>query len=77
MNCLSLNIRGIGEDAKIQRARRLKVAHKINFMGLQETPITDYTNINTDGCWDSNYHDSEGMDSNGRSGGLISIWDTH
>lgn len=51
MNCLSLNISGTKEDFKTQWVCRLKVAHKINFIGL-------HTYINTDGCWDSTDHDS-------------------
>ena len=37
INCLFLNIRGIGEDAKVRWVRSLMALHKINFLGLQET----------------------------------------
>lgn len=66
MNCLSLNTRGLGVDVKTQWVRRLKVTHKINFMGLQETQMMNHSSINIDGCWDSTDHDSEGVDPNGR-----------
>ena len=76
MNCLSLNIRGIGEDVKIQWVRRLKIKHRAIFVGLQETQIIDHRRIRVKECWDSDHLDFEGVDSAGRSGGLISIWDT-
>ncbi|XP_023765937.1 uncharacterized protein LOC111914428 [Lactuca sativa] len=76
MNFLSLNVRGVGEDAKVSWVRRLKIKHKATFVGLQETQLSDYSNIDVKGCWDSNDYDFVGVDSSGRSGGLISIWDT-
>lgn len=51
MNCLSLNVRGIGDDAKVRWVRSLKVLHKINFLGLQEMQLTDYSKIDVHGCW--------------------------
>ncbi|XP_023740177.1 uncharacterized protein LOC111888270 [Lactuca sativa] len=77
MNCLSLNVRGIGDDAKVRWVRSLKVLHKINFLGLQETQLTDYSRIDVHGCWGDTDMYCEGVDSDGRSGGLISIWDTN
>lgn len=74
MNCLSLNIRGIGDRAKVSWIRRLKIKHKINFIGIQETWFSDHSRINTAGCWDSSDFDFAGVDSTGRSGGLICIW---
>ncbi|XP_023733607.1 uncharacterized protein LOC111881445 [Lactuca sativa] len=38
--------------------------------------MLDFSNIDVNGCWDSNNFDYAGVDSTGRSGGLISIWDT-
>ena len=68
--------KGVGEDVKVNWVRRLKIHHKATFVGLQETQISNFSNINAKGCWDSNEYDFDGIDSNGRSGGLISIWDT-
>lgn len=76
MNCLSLNVRGTGEDVKVTWVRKLKIQHKINFLGLQETQHYDFSRINVKKCWESTDLDFDGVDSNGRSGGLISIWDT-
>lgn len=74
MNCLSLNIRGMADQANVSWVRRLKMKYKINFVGIQETWISDYRRINTAGCWDSHEFDSAGVNSTGRSGGLICIW---
>lgn len=74
MNCLTINIRGMGEDAKARWVRRLKTAHKLNFVGVQETWIADYKKINVRRCWDSEAFEFEGVNSHGRSGGLICIW---
>nr|KAJ0196777.1 hypothetical protein LSAT_V11C700381330 [Lactuca sativa] len=41
-----------------------------------ETQILDYSHIDVNGCWGSNEFDFDGVGSNGRSGGLLSIWDT-
>lgn len=49
MNCLSLNIRGIGEEGKVSWVRRLKTTNKINFIGIQETWMDDCSKINVGG----------------------------
>lgn len=77
MNCLSLNIRGIGVEEKVRWARKLKLLHKATFIGIQETQLNDYTDINVNGCWDSSDYDFEGVNATGRSGGLLSIWNTN
>lgn len=74
MNCMTLNVRGIGEDAKVNWVRRLKHLHNTNFMGIQETQITEFERIDIQGCWGSQDFDYEGVNSTGRSGGLLSIW---
>ena len=73
MNCLSLNIRGIGVEEKVRWARKLKLLHKATFIGIQETQMNDYTDINVNGCWDSSDYDFEGVNATGRSGGLLSM----
>lgn len=74
MNVLSINIRGMGDVGKISWVKRLKLNHKINFIGTQETWMGDYSKIDVRGCWDSADFESDGVDAVGRSGGLICIW---
>lgn len=66
----------MGEDAKVGWVKRLRLNHKATFVGLQETQISDHTNIDINGCWGSNNFDYVAVDSSGRSGGLISMWDS-
>ena len=75
MNCLSLNVRGLGEDHKVSWVRRLKIRHRCNFLGIQETQLVDTEMINVEGCWDGTEFRHTTIQSTGRSGGLISIWD--
>lgn len=49
MNCLSLNIRGIGEDYKVSWVKRLKAQHMFSYLGLQESQLSDVEEINVDG----------------------------
>lgn len=53
MSFLSINVRGVGEDAKVGWVKRLKINHKATFVGLQETQISDSSNIDVNGCWGS------------------------
>ena len=75
MDTLSLNVRGIGEDYKTRWVKKLKTLHKINFLGLHETQLSDFTKVKVSDCWDSTDFDYDGVHSSGRSGGIISIWD--
>lgn len=45
MNCLSLNVKGIGVDVKVNWVRKLRNFHKSNFIGLQETQLTHHENL--------------------------------
>lgn len=71
---MTLNVRGIGEEAKVNWVRRMKHLHKANFVGLQETQLIEYERIDTHGCWGDQDFNCEGVNSSGRSGGLLSIW---
>ena len=59
--------KGVGEDVKVNWVKSLKIHHKATFVGLQEAHISDFTNINLKGCWDSNEYDYDGVDSSGGS----------
>lgn len=76
MNCMSINIRGIGEDVKVEWVRKLRNIHKPNFVGIQETQLIDSMKIDVQGYWGSQDYDHEAMDSNYRSGGVVSIWNS-
>ena len=75
MNVLSLNIRGIGEDHKRSWAKRLCIDNKVNFMGLQETMSHDDTHYLIQSLWKSNTFGHYTKKADGKSGGIIAIWD--
>ena len=74
MNFLSLNIRGAGSSTKMEWVRRLKRTHKLQFLAFQETQFTDSSCIQVRNYWDSSTYESAAVDANGRSGGLLCIW---
>ncbi|KAI3751226.1 hypothetical protein L2E82_22274 [Cichorium intybus] len=43
-------------------------------MGIQETQLTDWGKIDVQGCWGTLDYDYVGVNSDGKSGGLVSIW---
>lgn len=75
MNIMSLNIRGMGDSNKVVWINKIKNAHKIDFIGLQETRVADVNLIDLAGCWGSAHYEVEAVNPTGRSGGLICIWD--
>lgn len=75
MNCITLNMCGLGEDHKVNWILRLKNRHKILFFGIQQTQMSNAEEINVAGCWGSNEFEHDGVNAVGRSGGLLSIWD--
>ncbi|XP_023737696.1 uncharacterized protein LOC111885684 [Lactuca sativa] len=77
MNCLSLNVRGIGEGSKVSWVKRLKIQNIISFLGLQETQLMDTSAIDVAGCWDSDEFGFAVSPAVGRSGGLLSMWDSN
>lgn len=75
MNFLSLNIRGMGEDHKVSWIRRLRSVHNLSFIAIQETQILDAEHIDVVACWGSSEVDVSRINSYGRSGGLLNLWD--
>lgn len=76
MNCISINVRGIGADYKVEWVRRLKTQHRASFVGIQETQLVNVNDRDVAGCWGSIDFSYSAIQSQGRSGGLVSIWDS-
>ncbi|KAL7584329.1 hypothetical protein Lser_V15G44766 [Lactuca serriola] len=53
MNCISINVCGIGEDYKVEWVRRLKTQHRASFVGIQETQLVNVNDRDVAGCWGS------------------------
>ncbi|KAJ0683719.1 putative RNA-directed DNA polymerase [Helianthus annuus] len=73
MNCLSVNIRGVGVDGKPGWIRKLKKDFGISFIGMQETMANDVQLGLVSSFWGGTDYDFVGA--NGNSGGILSIWD--
>lgn len=74
MNCLSLNIRGDGGVSKIRIPRELVIKESMEFVTLQETLISGDTSLIVNTIWSQGEFAFCQVPSNGRSGGLLSIW---
>ncbi|KAJ0434139.1 putative RNA-directed DNA polymerase [Helianthus annuus] len=61
MNYLSINLRGAGDSEKARWVRRLVTEHRVSFVAIQETQLK------AEMC---------SVDASGRSGGLVSLWNT-
>lgn len=76
MNLITLNIRGIGESCKIEWIRDLRQRYKDDFIGIQETRVSDSKTIDLPVCWGSVDFDHDAINPTGGSGGILSIWDS-
>nr|XP_043639892.1 uncharacterized protein LOC122611005 [Erigeron canadensis] len=76
MNCLSINIRGVGVNGKADWIRGIKNKEKIDFISLQETQCASINETIIRKFWGKAKLGWEGVDPTGRSGGLICMWDT-
>lgn len=50
MNVLSINIRGLSEARKVEWINDLKIRNKIDFIGVQETHISEIASNDVAGC---------------------------
>ncbi|XP_021990825.1 uncharacterized protein LOC110887554 [Helianthus annuus] len=75
MNCLSLNVRGIGVDGKVRWIKRLKNEYGISFIGLQETMASSLKPGTVSSFWGGAGFDCEIVHASSQSGGLVSCWD--
>ncbi|KAM0040880.1 putative AP endonuclease 1, Endonuclease/exonuclease/phosphatase superfamily [Helianthus debilis subsp. tardiflorus] len=76
MNCLSLNIRGIGGAEKQGWFRNIRMVHGINFIAIQESKATDVAQRELSKFWGNGEFGFESVDSDGLSDGIISMWDS-
>lgn len=74
MNCLSLNIKGVGGVSKIRQLRELVRKESIDFVALQETLISrDSSGIVKTICNQGDYGFCQ-IVAEGCSGGILSMW---
>ncbi|KAK9063215.1 hypothetical protein SSX86_017085 [Deinandra increscens subsp. villosa] len=75
MNCLSINIRGIGGYGKASWIKKLKVDNGISFIGMQETMSSNILPGLVSAYWGGMGFDFDFVESIGNSGGILSVWD--
>jgi exonuclease III len=70
----SYNVRGLGDVVKRKRIRDLIRNNKIDFLAIQETKLEVISENLCYGLWGSCDCDWVFLPSEGRSGGILSIW---
>ncbi|XP_022007327.1 uncharacterized protein LOC110906513 [Helianthus annuus] len=75
MNCLSINIRGIGGNGKANWINKIKVDCGVSFVGLQESMCSNVSPGVISNYWGGIGAEFESVDAVGNSGGIVSFWD--
>ncbi|XP_022041076.1 uncharacterized protein LOC110943648 [Helianthus annuus] len=76
MNVMSINIRGLGGIEKGPWIRGLRVANEVGFIMIQETQFCSLEGVNVGTFWGNGSFGFEWVGATGRTGGLLSMWDT-
>uniref|UniRef100_A0A251UE24 Putative RNA-directed DNA polymerase, eukaryota, Reverse transcriptase zinc-binding domain protein n=1 Tax=Helianthus annuus TaxID=4232 RepID=A0A251UE24_HELAN len=74
MNFVSINVNGLSDSRKGLWIRSVKSSLKADFLGLQETHLSNMSDFTISRLWDNSNMEAAVVDSVGRSGGLVSIW---
>nr|GEW91635.1 RNA-directed DNA polymerase, eukaryota [Tanacetum cinerariifolium] len=77
MNCLSLNIQGIGSKAKKEWVREINIKHKVNLLTLQETKMDSISAMDVKLLCDNYNFDHVFSEVIGNSGGILCTWDSN
>ncbi|KAJ9566561.1 hypothetical protein OSB04_002527 [Centaurea solstitialis] len=75
MKILSLNSRGVSTDTKRHWIKELRTCNRVQFLGLQETYLKEAEFNLLKSMWGNWNFDFELLEANGRSGGVLSLWD--
>ncbi|GMJ15906.1 hypothetical protein HRI_005259800 [Hibiscus trionum] len=75
MRAITWNIRGIGSDSKISGLRALVREHRVEMLLIQETKMGDLSVDFIRKFWYDDFFDFVYSPSEGRSGGILTIWD--
>ncbi|GKB61662.1 RNA-directed DNA polymerase, eukaryota [Tanacetum coccineum] len=77
MNCLSLNIQGLGSKAKKDWIKELISKHKVSFLSIQETKMESVSAMEVKFLWGNYFFDHIISEASGNSGGILCAWDTN
>lgn len=75
LKIISINIRGMGSVGKIDWLKDICTVESPLFLGLQESKTRAPNEHLIDSFWKSSEFDFASVKSDGRSGGIISVWD--
>lgn len=73
----SINIRGLGAVIKTRKIRELVKVEGLEFLGIQETKVGVVDSFLCTQLWGSSECNWSFYPTRGRSGGLLSIWDSN
>ncbi|GJT13306.1 RNA-directed DNA polymerase, eukaryota [Tanacetum coccineum] len=75
MNCLSLNVQGLGSKAKKDWIKELNNKHKVNFLSVQETKLDCISDMDVKVLWGNYKFEYTISEAVGNSGGILCVWD--
>ncbi|KAJ0578263.1 putative RNA-directed DNA polymerase [Helianthus annuus] len=75
MNCLCINIRGMGVDGKDGWVKNPRKQNDVGFLVMQETKVQGLDRNTIDRFWGKESYDFDVVEPTGLSGGLVSVWD--
>ncbi|XP_035834024.1 uncharacterized protein LOC118482594 [Helianthus annuus] len=76
MNFGSLNIKGAGGVGKASEVKELRRKFNLSFIAIQETQFRDLPVSKIRRFWDNSDFEFSKVDADGRSGGLLSLWNS-
>ena len=76
MNCISINIQGLGGLKKWRWVRDLCNFHRVNFLAIQESKLSHVELWKLCQLWGNTQFDFAISSARGMSGGIISLWNS-
>ncbi|GKV02021.1 hypothetical protein SLEP1_g14508 [Rubroshorea leprosula] len=77
MKVISFNIRGLGNSVKRKELRKIVSGQHVNFLMIQETKLETVDENLCRSIWGQEGFEWYAKSVDGRSGGLLCIWDSH
>ena len=75
MNCISVNMQGIGNREKISWIRKQCDKYRVNFLAIQETKNSCLELSTVRAIWGNSRFEFQQADARGNSGGILVIWE--
>ncbi|KAK9018451.1 hypothetical protein V6N11_001426 [Hibiscus sabdariffa] len=77
MWCISWNVRGLGSAVKIRKIFGLVRSYNLEILLLQETMKTAWSEEEVRKLWSDDEFEFEWVEADGKSGGLLTVWDSN